>query len=97
MKIYTPPPTPAIFRLEFRQIGAKYEYLTLTDTTLPEILEFIKNVAENAGISPVSCSARKTSVSVRERIGNTYVNGQSINVIGLTPATFKALILENLK
>lgn len=94
MKIYEYSPVYFV-RLQITQQKQDAEYLTLCDTTIDEVKEFLTNLLNEQKISPFETT--KTSINIREALGGKNGKSTSISFRGLNPKKTLDLITNNLK
>jgi len=92
MKIHEPIPENVI-RLMITKSGEKTEYLTLSDCTQTEAINWLKELFGN--LSPFVVHKR-TTIQVREAIGGANGKCRSIAFFGLNPDQVKHYIIEDL-
>ena len=75
MKIHKPPPPEKVIRLMITKQGCKAQYLTLSECTQDEVIEWLKSVF--SFISPFN-TGRSINIQVREAVGKA--NGKSKSI-----------------
>ena len=95
MKLYEQAEPPLLMRVNIKKSGEKTEYITLSDTTQKDVMDFIKGVIEEQKISPF-VKGKVTNIEVREY--RNGVNGKCISVSFkcIEPKEVQRLIIEKL-
>ncbi len=94
MKIFKYEPTDFI-RISIARQGDVTEYLSLVETTIPEVEVFLKELISSKNLSPFA-KGKRTSINLREALGGMNGKSKSISFRGLSPKETTDLIVKKL-
>lgn len=96
MKIYEQKPI-VVTRVAISKLGEKSIYITLDETTVEEVIEFIKNLVETEVKASPFATGPKTSVAVREYVDSKNGKSTSLSFRGIEPMELRELFLSKIQ
>jgi len=93
MKIHKPPPPEHVIRLMITKQGHKTEYLTLSECTQDEVIDWLKGIF--SFVSPFE-TGRSINIQAREAVGSTNGKSKSITFKGVDPQKAVEIIMNHI-